>query len=81
MAENYENEFRTIGNDDFLVKATVEAVLIDQLFAVTLATANKSDVACLEFKPTPEPPPVTYRDLTADILPGSVNESVVNWTG
>ena len=80
MAENYENEFQTIGNDKLPVKATVEAILCDQLFAVNLATGNKSDVACFVFKPVHASQPVTDRDLTTNFLPMSMNQSVVNWT-
>ena len=70
MADNYETKFRTIVNDKFPVKATVDAVLSNQSFAVTLAAASKSNVACLVFKPMPSPPPVTDRDVTEDFSQG-----------
>ena len=79
MAGNYENKKRTIGNKQFPVKATFEDLLNSKLFVLALATAAKSDDACLVFWAIPVLPPATERDLSAQLVAATVDESVVTW--
>ena len=59
VAENYENEKRTIGNDKFPIRKTVQDLVDDRLYCLSVTTPNRRSCACLVIKPTPELAPVT----------------------
>jgi len=80
VAENYENEVKTIGNSNFPVKDAIQALVDDHLFGLTLKTRTASICTCFVFKPTPVLPPVTIRQLCVNLTCLVISESLVVWS-
>ena len=53
VAENYENEYMIISNDDFPAKDTVGSILNDDLYALTLLAPTNCDATYFVFKAVP----------------------------
>ncbi len=80
IAECYENEAKTIGNDIYPIRDTVQSALRDELFAITLALPDERDCTCFVFKPTDPLPPSTPRDIVASLKGPTVIDDDVTWS-
>ncbi len=80
VAENYENKKKSIGRNDFPVRAVIQSLVDDELFALTLTAEKKEITSCFVFKPVPVVSYGKERSINAVLHPATVNESVVAWT-
>jgi hypothetical protein len=83
VAENYENEKKTIGNDKFPVKAIVSSLVNDEMYSLTLRTFASGYVeSCVSFvfKPTPVAAPLSVRRLDVVLAKQTVPETEVVWS-
>ena len=79
VAENYENEVKTIRSPKFPVKEAMQALVDDHLFGLTIMTQTASICSCFVFRPTPVLPPVTIRQLSVTLTKLVISESLVDW--
>ena len=82
VAENYENEIKTIGNPEFPVKKMMQHLADDSLYTLVLSTSSSERVdkcSCFVFMPTPVFLPGTTRVLTVHLTIVTITESMVQW--
>ena len=66
VAENYGNEWITIGNPTYPVKDTVQSLVDDSLYSLVLSASidgKMKQCECFVFKPVPQLPPGSMRHL------------------
>ena len=80
MAENYENEIKTIGDAKFPVKHTVQSLVNDHLYALTLTSPNTAICTSFVFDPVRVLPPVTDRDIHVNLISHIVPESQIHFS-
>jgi len=75
ISENYENEIKTVGNNDFPVRSTVQSMVDETLFALVLSsntTGKITSCMCFVFEPMP-----TLAQCVKRVVKINLNRTVV----
>ena len=80
VPENYKNKIKTIGNTKFPVKHTVQGLVNDHLYALTLTSPNTAICTSFVFEPVPVLPPVTDCGIHVNLIFHIVPESQINFS-
>ena len=83
VAENYKNKSKTVGSDSYPVRATVQSLVYDYLYGLSMfrrLVDTVNNCACFVFRPVPVVDQVPYWKINVVHSTQHVVESVVQWT-